>query len=186
MNFVEKIYFAIRKSHNNSIELFNDGVILETNNRLPRSFTMYHFSFEEIGRCYILIQIFFDFKLGKIKFSDLKPKILNNRGFSKHQIKLQISIQEFKKMASYYLEKEGKNDLIKTIDQLYNQYDVEKMDSLKNNSLYLCFEKNQFLSPNDVIDQEIMSKIKYLAEINIEIVNKILVVLENEVDFKRK
>ncbi|MDH4471511.1 MAG: AbiV family abortive infection protein [Fluviicola sp.] len=184
MNFPEKTYNAIFQSLQNAKDLYEDGKILDLHGRLPRAYTLYHFSFEETGRAFILSSLFLDYILKELDYRDFIPKRLNERGYIDHQKKLNNATFEFSKFAAYASILGNRNDLIDKIQKLYDGFEIGKMDENKNKSIYLSFSKNEFLIPSDGLSEDDLNEMKILAEINLNFVELVVQTFENEGGYK--
>lgn len=180
MNLVEKIFNAIIPAYQNALDLFQDADILYKSDRLPRAYSLYHFSFEESGKCFILVNLFFDYAMCKVNFQDIKPKLLKQRGFQDHIGKLKKSTLEFSKFGTYVSILGGKEDFIQQIEKMYKNFNVEKMDNNKNYSIYLTFKNNNFIMPSDLINEDDFYEMKNLAEINLYFLKIIIQAFEKE------
>ena len=184
MNFAEKIYYAIKPCFENAQDLFDDGEILFKKGRLPRAYTLYHFSFEETGRCFILLNIFFDYAKGKIDFRDLKPELLKKRGYQDHVKKLKKSTLEFRNFGAYFCGLDDRKDMLTRLEKLYEEFDEIAMDENKNKSIYLCLNKNEFKAPSNLLKEDDFYQMKDLAEINLHFVRLVVESLEKDGSLK--
>lgn len=180
MNLTEKIFNAIIPAYQNALDLFQDADILYKSDRLPRAYCLYHFSFEETGKCFILINLFLDYAMCKIKFQDIKPKLLKERGFQDHIDKLKKSTLEFSKFGAFVSILGGKKDIIQQIEKMYDNFNVEKMDNNKNQSIYLTFKNNNFMMPSDLLNEDDFHEMKNLAEINLNFLKIVIQAFEKE------
>lgn len=168
---------AIIKSLINTKELLEDANILEQNERITRSYTLYHFALEEISKASkcILILLFKEFK-NKLSINQLE-KLFRN-----HEIKLEESSTINLWMLGYYIEKNP--DLAKKIlnDFEINFNNAKLFDKLKNYSLYTHYINNTFKNPSDLIKKEHLQNIKFQVETRFNILNTLWYVIQENYD----
>ena len=166
---LKKIYDAIFLTYNNSLDLYESAEILYDKGKINRSYTFYHFSFEEGGRFFLLLKVLFQYLQGEINQNKLNYGYLKKLGFEHHIKKLDESVLKLFAMPIY--DSVRNNNTVQT-DKLVESYEdmvsrVNIFDILKNKSIYLCFENNNFISPSESISYEDLEYMKELAEIQL-------------------
>lgn len=164
---VKKIYFGAFKCYENALELFDEGQLLFDNGKLARSYTLFHFSFEELGRFYMMMKLVMECLLGKIQPKDVNFKALKEMGYTDHTKKLDKSVFQLIAMSMYSASLGGRSDLINQMEKLYEELILEtgNYDDDKNRSIYLNFQDNEFVKPIENITETTVEKMKQLSEI---------------------
>jgi AbiV family abortive infection protein len=180
MKFEEKIFYALRPSFQNAKDLFEEAELLNNSNRPTRAYTLYHFSFEETGRCFILLNLFIESALGKINPKDVNFKTLKSRGYQDHIKKLKKSTLEFSKLSTYIAILGNRPDILESVEKLYEKFDVNKMNINKNSSIYLSFKDDNFKMPTKCISQDDHLQMKNIAEINLQLFELAIQTFEKE------
>lgn len=153
---------AIEKSIENAEELFRDGELLESNERVTRAFTLFHFSSEEISKAYYGIYIL-------IQNGYNNPKLVQDfkRLFKHHVFKLETSSDIDYGLAKYIETID--EDLARSIESNRTVFydNASDYDKLKNKSLYTCFDQDSFKKPSDYINYEHVTIAKHQAELRV-------------------
>lgn len=168
----EKILKAIYLTYAHIKELYEDANFLLENDKKERAYTFYHFSFEEGGRFFILLKCLYGYFLGEIQSNELNYKRLKEEGYERHIKKLEESTL---KMFISPLMSSGL-DKFDEIEDRYNDI-REKTTTLndkKNESIYICYNNNEFKKPNDNISYADLKYIKELAEMQILNIEELL------------
>ena len=179
---LEKIYNALFQTYENASELYEDADILYRNGKTKRSYTFYHFSFEEGGRFFLLAKVLFKSLMKEIKTSDLNYGYLKSIGFEHHIKKLDESI--LKLFAQSVYDSELKSDSEQT-EQFIKMYEdlksrISEFNNLKNRSIYISHINNNFVKPTDSITTENVEYMKLLSEIQLINAGKILERIKKE------
>jgi len=163
---LNKVYEAIFLTLKNAQQLFSDGELLHNSGSI-RAYIFYHFSFEESGLLFILMRIMFDDLLGTSDYSEdgLSYKYLKEKGYEHHLKKLDESVLKlvamdvYKSVLNYDDESTGK------LEKRYNELksSVSRFNKQKNQAIYITFNGNKFLMPEEVINSQRISEMKELA-----------------------
>jgi AbiV family abortive infection protein len=157
----------------NAFDLFNDAYLLFQFGRLPRAYTLFQLSSEEVGKVVLLLEVF-----GHVQIYENIPEIREKKDmdklfkqmqkiFSNHQEKMKYIItfelnnwkQWFRiinsniKDGASYQEVELQKDLKM----------IEELNELKNNSLYTSVIQDKFIHPSKIIDVKKVNTIMYKA-----------------------
>jgi len=179
---LEKIYNAIFLTYENASELYEDAEILYKNGKIKRSYTFYHFSFEEGGRFFLLAKTLFRFLLKEIGITELNYGYLKSIGFEHHIKKLDESILKIFASTVYNSILENNTEFTEKLTQMYEDLKtrVNEFNNLKNRSIYISYIDNNFVKPTDSISIENVEDIKQLADIQLINANQLLERLKNE------
>jgi len=166
---LEKIYNALFQTYENASELYEDAEILYRNGKTKRSYTFYHFSFEEGGRFFLLAKVLFKSLMKEIGTADLNYGYLKSIGFENHIKKLDESV--LKLFAQPVYDSVLKNDTEQT-EQLTEMYEdlksrISEFNNLKNRSIYITHIDNNFVKPTESITIENVEYMKQLSEIQL-------------------
>lgn len=159
----KKNYFdGIRKSLSNASELFDDAEVLFKLNRLPRAYTLYQLAIEEIGKASII----YNFILRENYQDELEQRKFKKQ-FLSHPKKTENSIGLDVLLAFLIPNSKLKT---KIIYQVYNQEkSIEKLNNLKNNSLYTNLQNGKFIAPKEIIKNKLASDIQFVAQIRLNV-----------------
>ncbi|SEC66169.1 abortive infection protein, AbiV family [Tenacibaculum sp. MAR_2009_124] len=180
---IDAIYFTFE----NSKSLFEDASILKENKKFGRAYTLFHLSFEESGRFYILYNLFISYLRGKIKAKDLNYGKLKKLGYEDHITKLNESYQGMKDISTILLmvlrdqteNEELKKEIEKDINdlgKLIEQFEIptSELNELKNVGLYVTFKNNQFRLPDKTITVNQFIQIEKLATLSLSFLEKVM------------
>ena len=170
--FIELLY----KTKENANSLYDDANILFNSNRKERAYTLYHLSFEECGRFFIVLKNLTNYHNGKIQLRDLNYGKLKSQGYERHVSKLKESVLKMFALPILNASEEEIDYLTKKYDELFA--DINFSDEKKNLSLYVSYKDNNFYLPSESIQQSDVDKAKILSEIQLDTINKILSHLE--------
>lgn len=179
---LNKFISLLYKTQDNSRSLFEDAELLSNNDRKERAYTLYHLSFEESGRFFIVLKTLMNYYIGNIELRDLNYGNLKNQGYEKHISKLKESVL---KMFTLPILNATENE-IEYLTKKYNEFfnDITSSDKKKNLSLYVSHKKNDFYTPSESIESFDVEKAKTLAEIQLATINKFLVYIEKDGGFE--
>lgn len=145
---------GILKAADNAIDLVNDASVLIENKRYIRSYTLSQLALEEVGKSSMLYGFYVDLQLDNrsdVSLSEFKKKFYSHK--KKTIESNMIDIMLFKKKYPGY---SGKSKKFK--DYAMNSFRELKLmnngyfDDLKNKSLYVSFEQDNFKSPSELFD----------------------------------
>jgi AbiV family abortive infection protein len=184
---VKKIYYGAFKCYENALELYEEGQILYDSGRLARSYTLFHFSFEELGRFYMMMKLVMDFLFEKIPAKEVNFNTLKKMGYTDHTKKLDKSVFQFIATSMYSASLGGRKDIIDQMEKLYVELILEtsNYDANKNRSIYLNYEENEFVKPIDNISNETVEKMKQLSDIAIINAKMVVETFQREGDFEK-
>jgi len=143
----------------NARELSEDAEILFKSGKYARAYTLYQLGMEEVGKSNILFNA-----LAGLRYNhkDVDWNAMN-KGFWRHTTKSERAIAIEKLMVDMLkteaTDVAGIEDWEAYYEQLSN-IDVDKLDKMKNDSLYLGFEDGKFRLPKDAITKEMTEEIK--------------------------
>lgn len=188
---LEKIYNALFLTYENASELYEDAEILHNNDKPKRSYTFYHFSFEEGGRFFLLLKVLLKSLQNEIQPSDLNYGYLKSIGFEHHIKKLDESVLKLFAKSVYNSVLQDDTEQTKKLTILYEELKgrITEFNNLKNRSIYISHIDNKFIKPMDSISLENVKYMKELAEIQLINANQILEQIRNEgslEDLKKK
>lgn len=164
----EELKKGINLTIENARNLKDEAEILLEAGKFLRAYTLYQLSIEEIGKCQIVYLAFAEKRLGGDE-----NKYLSGSPFLKHQQKTQKALMlEF----GFYLyadipDEERKAMLLQII---YDYNNVQKLDDLKNASLYVQLISNKFAEPSSAINLDMVEWIKFRCESSLELAENIL------------
>jgi len=149
LNSFKTIQIAYSKTFNNACELLIDANLLLENERYARAYLLSHIAIEELARCIMLSSA-----IMKTKIKSLDVKKLMKRQRNHHsKIELAYSLLEILKNYSSPLSREDRVSIATTELPKYiiGDNEVQKLDDLKNSSLYTDQYGNVTKEPNEVI-----------------------------------
>lgn len=163
-----KLLSGMKKTISNAESLFQDADCLLKNRSYQRAFTLFHLSSEEIGRYFILFDLLFDSFSGR----EISYPRLKQLGYSDHTTKLQRSY--FAEAAVLFFHS-MENDWGDGIKELWDELNakikiVSNQNKLKNQSLYVTWENNDFQLPDEMIDEEVCIEAMAIAELRLKVV----------------
>ena len=133
----------------NAKSLIDEANLLLANDYCARAYSLTQLATEEIGKSSILLRAIFEYYMGvTIDF-----KYLKGLGFTKHQEKTKESLKP-ELIAIWLFEQsmKKKTDLRSGLVEDFNQ--IEELNDLKNNSLYVGVKDDRFFSPKEIITKE--------------------------------
>lgn len=159
---------AISKSLNNAKELIIDAKILEENNRILRSYTLYHFAMEELSKASKCLLILFS-----KDFNNSKTLKELEQLFKNHKLKLKQSAAIDLWLINIFIEENPPMAIKLFRDFITYTKDAHLFDKLKNYSIYTQYLNNTFKNPNEFIHKKHVDHVKFLAEIRLKILTDI-------------
>ncbi len=171
-------------SYRNAKDLYNDAEILEKTTS-SRAYTLYHLAIEECGRFHLLYNLFKEFVNNEITAKEFNFGTLKKRGYESHQLKIKENFDGIYRITYILLalsknlenaeEFEEKHQV--EIDELTKIYEEtlklkEELNELKNKSLYVTVVQNKFILPETMISYAAFHRIKKLATISIQAMQK--------------
>lgn len=181
--FINGIYL----SYQNAKDLFEEAQILEKHQKTSRAYTLYHLSLEECGRFHLIYNCFSEYIEGEIKGKDFNYGTLKKRGYEDHQLKIKENFDGIYKITYITLALSKSNinpdrfeeDFKDEIEGITKAYEAtlgikDELNGLKNKSLYVTFNNNKFISPDDSIMTSNYLRIKQLTTISLQAIQKIL------------
>ena len=144
----------------NAAELITDAETLIQKKRFSRTHTLSQLALEEIGKAFMIYQLYNSIQSDKRKEFDFKQF---RKNFRNHKSKTLETT-----MIDLMMYAENKSGDFKKI-ALENFRNIQKVkngdyDKLKNDSLYVSIENNKFVKPNDLFSEndtiEFLSKAK--------------------------
>lgn len=181
--FINGIYL----SYQNAKDLFEEAQILEKHQKTSRAYTLYHLSLEECGRFHLIYNCFSEYIEGEIKGKDFNYGTLKKRGYEDHQLKIKENFDGIYKITYITLALSKSNinpdrfeeDFKDEIEEITKAYEAtlgikDELNGLKNKSLYITFNNNKFISPDDSIMTSNYLRIKQLTTISLQAIQKIL------------
>ena len=149
---------CVEKCLQNARELFEEAEILKDNKKYPRAYSLYHLCIEEIGKVFIIFQF-----LIEDDYSEENSKKFN-RKFLDHKTKIKTS-RNIEKIMILLMQKELKVEEFNALT--YNNEVIEKLNDLKNLSLY-CFIDNKIVfKPSDIIGEDEVNLIRSNSEMRL-------------------
>lgn len=180
----KKLLNALKLTYENAQSLYDEAEILIAHGKIGRGYSLYHLSFEESGRYYLIFDYLREFYSGRIQIKDLNYGSLKMLGFETHDKKITKGLNGiyFTVLMDFYLKDQDEpfEDFLDGIDSeilenlrgelgLTNEQEKE-FNRLKNAGLYVSFFENDFHLPDDVITMGQYDKIKKLARLGLKVV----------------
>ncbi|MDZ7658149.1 AbiV family abortive infection protein [Fodinibius sp.] len=154
-------------TYENARELIEDAQLLKKSQRYSRAYTLFQLAIEEIGKCRLIWCGMIDFYQGK----QISEEYFKDNNFLWHNAKTKSSLKA-QLEAILLFEMQTGNSLQKMKDAIRNDYEnIPELNSLKNKSLYVDIENEEFISPKDQITEEMVDKIELKARIRLEAQN---------------
>ncbi len=153
---------GMEKAFQNAKELYEDGILLKGYGKICRAFYLFHMATEECAKVEILSAEFsrYSWKPNKV---DTDPKELIKQFTHIEQNKIIAPGEGFSKEEIDAYRK-GDNELfLEEFEKTKTNYH-NGINKLKNASLYVQIENNQFKGPGETISEEIMIKEMEKAE----------------------
>jgi len=151
----KEITSGINKAFNNACELIDEAMILENNEKVTRAFTLYQLGLEEFGKSiglfFLLLDRFYDREINYLTYY--------NDFFRNHIAKTSEvlkSTEDYLKLIEI-MSGYNMNEFINTFKE--NSISPKKVNTLKNNSLYVDFDSNGFFSPSIKITKGMVTNI---------------------------
>ena len=150
----------------NAKELFQEAEGLAIFEHYSRAYTLYQLSIEEIGKCIILLRAVIDGSKGL----DIGYSYLKSLGYFDHQSKTRCSLGAERVLFKLFEKSTGYDcsELLKNVELGVGK--VNETNMLKNNSLYVGFVGDKFVSPKTVITKEMVDEISVTADLRIRAV----------------
>lgn len=179
---LEKIYDALFQTYENASELYEDAEILSRNGKTKRSYTFYHFSFEEGGRFFLLAKVLFKSLMKEIEKSDLNYGYLKRIGFENHIKKLDESVLKLFAQPVYNSVFKNDSEQTELLTKMYEDLKIRisEFNNLKNRSIYISYIDNNFVKPTDSITIENVEYMKLLSDIQLINAGKFLERIKKE------
>lgn len=164
----DQIIDGIPKIVDNAESLYSDAELLESNNRIPRAYSLYQLSIEEIAKAFILLgaAIFEDLNDPNTQ-KTLNKTILHHKIKSKKSIGIDVFLQEFVKS----IDIERYESLV--LDSFDEFEQLDHLNTKKNHGLYTSFVGNEFQPPSQLIDQNELYKLRNKAAFRIYVAGRL-------------
>jgi len=137
----------------NAFQLYGDGLIMDSLERIPRAYSLTKLSFEEAGKAIMLYELYL---LKKMKLPDLehsKRFKLITESLEDHNPKTEYGLRflitkENEFIKSHPVKQAEDSPLYKSIEDLEELITkIKRLDSKKNTSLYTSIIDNKYLPP---------------------------------------
>lgn len=152
INSFKEIQIAYTKTYNNASELIDDSLILLEKNRYARSYLLAHIAIEEFARTIMLVSGIMKFK---IRALDVKKLISRQKN---HQEKIKVAYSFINRLKNYSspLSITDRLELMGmlSVSDIIKEEQVQKLDDLKNASLYVDQYNNQSKMPSEIFTKE--------------------------------
>lgn len=155
----ETLEQAILNALINAKELYEEAEILKREKKYARSYTLFHLAIEEVGKVFVIFKYLLgdDYSAEKLKKFDIE--------FRQHKIKIDSSttIDVFALWA-----KDGvlSNQILE--NATYSKEQIDKLNNLKNLSLYSFILDGSSYNPSHIIKSEDVDQINIIAEYRIK------------------
>lgn len=146
----------------NAKQLIEDADILKNAGNLPRAYTLFQLSIEEVGKSAILWRALVESQYG----TTITSKYLKSQGFSKHETKTQESL--YSELATLYIYETSTGNSAGTVgEEIIDEFNnVDKYNLRKNRSLYVDInDDDKFVSPLTEITIELVEQISDNAKL---------------------
>jgi AbiV family abortive infection protein len=184
---IKKLISALYLSYENAKSLYSDALLLGENKRFGRSYSLYHLSFEECGRFFILHNIFHKYLFNEIHPREITYKFIKQQGYEDHERKISRSFEGIREMSLVYLSiarGQAKDEKIKIeiqsdmdkFDSLFEKIiqDEKKLNNLKNVGLYVVYQDDEFKLPDHTITTSEYFTMKELASLSLKSVQRMI------------
>ena len=161
---------GIKKAFANDESFLDDANVLKNNKKWAHGYSFCQLAIEELSKITILFQLWID----RINGNEIKYKKLDN-DFKNHIEKTKLSVETEKSFFLLYKEYSGArwvDDAIKKGDEFIQN--IKLSNNLKNESLYVTIQNNDFQSPDEIITKEIFDSIYGTALMRKMIFEKLL------------
>lgn len=146
----DKIIDGMKKSFSNAESLLNDAYFLQSNKKWSRAYTLSQLAIEELGK----IPMLFELLINRINDYPIDYENLNS-SFKNHPEKTKSSINSEIAFMKLYKEHSGAKWVDEYVKKKEEQLaNVDELNRMKNESLYVSVINNDFQSPEDIITEE--------------------------------
>lgn len=151
----EELIKGIQKSYFNAVDLLDEAYLLGHSEKFPRGYALCQISIEEFAKCSLL----FGLLMERLEKSEIDYEKFN-RDFTSHKRKMEHGIDWEITMFEFFKYQSGK-DFVDKIIEKSNDYkkQIDELNELKNESLYVDVKNTSFQSPSETIDKEKFDKI---------------------------
>ncbi|WPU92498.1 AbiV family abortive infection protein [Mucilaginibacter sabulilitoris] len=146
----------------NAQSLFDEATLLFANGYFARSYSLSQLAIEEVGKSTLLCRAVLAFYMGE----EVNSKYLDKLGFRDHQQKTRLSLKS--ELISVYLYEKSideKTDFRGSIIDVFSR--VDKLNSLKNESLYVSMVDDKFSVPSEIISSDMAKELLEKAELRL-------------------
>lgn len=155
----ETLVKAISNALINAKELYEEAEILKREKKYARAYTLFHLAIEEVGKVFVIFKYLFanDYSDEKLKKFDIE--------FRQHKTKIDQStnIDVF----AFWTKDGALSDQILE-NATYSKEQIDKLNNLKNFSLYSFIHDGSSYNPSDVIGSGDLDQINMIAEYRIK------------------
>jgi len=161
------LVIGIEKCFINAESLIDDAILLKANKRIARSYTLFQLALEEIGKASILYFFAISNDTEKVKnLKRFKNEFLNHKFKTEKAINFDILI-----LASL----NDKDEKKKFFDLIQSEYaSIDKLNNLKNYSLYTSIIDDTFLLPSEIITSDILNEIETRTIFRLDLIKSTL------------
>jgi AbiV family abortive infection protein len=158
----------------NAKSLIEEAKMLLIAKKYARAYALAQLAIEEVGKSTFLCRAILDYYMG----INIDAKYFDNLGFRKHQEKTRHSLKA-ELFAIWMFEKSHgqKTDLRNGLIEDFEK--VEDYNNLKNNSLYVGITDDSFVSPLEIISDEMANYLVGKAELRLAAAEPIFRPLED-------
>ncbi|GHV05554.1 hypothetical protein FACS189416_5330 [Bacteroidia bacterium] len=142
----------------NAKELIEEANGLAIFERYSRAYSLYQLAIEEIGKCIIIYVAILDYYMG----ITVNEKYLRDKGFFNHKEKTKASLKSELLVISLFEKSTGKKTNLSQ-DVIEDSENIDQINEKKNQSLYVGLKEDNFLSPNFMINKNMVDEIAYKA-----------------------
>lgn len=169
----ENFLIGATLSLSNAFDLFNDAMILYHYERLSRSYGLFQLSMEEAGKSILLLSGFFNIRIYEnnpyIRETTNIDDIYNGieKIFYYHAPKMKYimehelwSINQY--LNAFNIDTNSNAGIVFTRNELMKDLkSVERLDEMKNESLYTSIKSEKFVQPKETFDIDIVNTIRH-------------------------
>jgi len=162
---ISEIKKGIKFSIDNAFELIEEAEILFENKKYARTYSLSQLALEEIGKSVILFDLYHTLQADdrhKIDFKKLNKNFKDHKSKTFELLIVGLIMKGKDKIESAEFEKIASKNL-KEIQRNKSGY----FDKLKNESLYVSYNKKKFEKPSELISKEKSSK--FLSDVKSKI-----------------
>lgn len=157
----EELETIFIKSLANATDLYDEACLLFEYEKLARSHFLFRVACEELGKCALVVSMFYDLKNDRADWKTFW------NDFRNHEVK-SISIEKLSDVLATHVYRQPFIDILEETKPVL---EACRMSSLYTD--YINAESNTFYEPREIISKEVTVTAKFLTERNLKAVQMI-------------